>query len=372
MKNPFFRGHYRGMYMAEMAFIHGYEAVGWGGINAGCHHFFGYPITPQNEITEFFARELPKIGGRFVQAESESAVGAMLFGAAAAGVRCMTSTASPGWGLMQEMLSHISWCELPCVVVDCQRGGPGQGTTRHAQTDYLSATRGGGQGGYKSIVLAPSSVQECHDLLQLGFYLADKYRILVVVLTDGILIQIAEPVELKTIDFGPLPPKDWALKGTAKKGGRWDLIHSTRGLILGGYTPIIKELHKKYHQIADLEVRYRTYQADDAELILIAYGYVARCCEGAVDMARAQGFKVGFIQPITLWPFPCEVVSQKASQGCKFLVVEDSMEQMFEDVKLSVEGKAEIHHLGLLSRHLPGEVGMLFPETVFEEVKKLL
>jgi 2-oxoglutarate ferredoxin oxidoreductase subunit alpha len=357
--------------MAERVLIHGYEAVGRGALNAGCRHFFGYPITPQNEITEFFARELPKNRGRFVQAESESAVGAMLFGAAAAGVRTMTSTASPGWGLMQEMLSHISFCELPVVVVNCQRGGPGQGTTRHAQTDYLSATRGGGQGGYKSIVLAPASVQECHDLMQHAFYLADKYNILTIVLCDGILIQIAEPVELKTIDFDPLPEKDWALKGSEKKGGRTDIIHSTRGL-LGTYPQILEAIHKKYQQITDSEVRYEASQADDAELLLVGYGYVARCCEGAINMARAAGLKVGFIRPITLWPFPYEIIRQKASEGCRFLVVEDSMGQMIEDVKLGAEGKAEIHFLGLQARHQGGELGMLFPETVFEEVKKLL
>ena len=357
--------------MGERVLIHGYDAVGRGALNAGCRHFFGYPITPQNEITEFFARELPKNGGRFVQAESESAVGAMLFGASAAGVRTMTSTASPGWGLMQEMLSHISFCELPVVIVNCQRGGPGQGTTRHAQTDYLSATRGGGQGGYKSIVIAPASVQECHDLMQLAFYLADKYNILTIILCDGILIQIAEPVELRTIDFGPLLEKDWALKGSAKKEGRTDMIHSTRGL-LGTYPQILEAMHKKYQQITDSEVRYETADADDAELLLVAYGYVARCCEGAINMARAAGLKVGFIRPITLWPFPYEIIRQKASQGCRFLVVEDSMGQMIEDVKLGAEGKAEIHFLGLLARHQGGELGMLFPERVFEEVKKLL
>ncbi len=357
--------------MEETALIHGYEAIARGGLDAGCLHFFGYPITPQNEITEYFARELPQRGGRFVQAESESAVAAMLFGAAASGVRAMTSTASPGWGLMQEGLSHIAWCELPCVIVNVQRGGPGQGTTRHAQTDYLSATRGGGHGGYKTIVLAPASVQECYDLTQLAFYLADRYNNLVVVLADGILIQIAEPVQLRAIDFGPLPEKDWALKGSGKKGGRTDIIHSTRGL-MGTYTSILEEIHKTYQRITDCEVRYETTEADDAALLLVAYGYVARCCEGAISMARAEGLKVGLVRPITLWPFPYEIIRQKASQGCRFLVVEDSMGQMVEDVKLGAEGKAEIHFLGLLARHQSGELGMLFPETVFAEVKKLL
>jgi len=358
--------------MGEKLFIHGYEAVGRGALNAGCLHFFGYPITPQNEITEFFARELPKRGGRFVQAESESSSASMVFGAASAGVRAMTSTASPGWGLMQETLSHISFCELPCVVVNVQRGGPGQGTTRHAQTDYLSATRGGGQGGYKSIVLAPSSVQECHDLMQLAFYLADKHRILVVVLADGILIQIAEYIDTKSIDFGSLPPKDWALKGIGKKGGRFDQIHSTRGLMPPIYKTIVEQIHEKYKKIAESEVRFRAYETDGAELLLISYGYVARCCEEAVNMGRSEGLKVGLIQPITLWPFPNEILEEKASQGCRFLVVEDSMGQLLEDVLLSVEDRSRVAFLGMSSRHDPGELGMIFPETIFEEVKRVI
>ena len=355
----------------EKVLAHGYDAIGWGGINAGCRHFFGYPITPQNEITEFFARELPPRGGRFVQAESESAVGAMLFGAGAAGVRTMTSTAGPGWGLMQEMLSHIAFCEVPAVVVNVQRGGPGQGTTRHSQTDYVTSTRGGGQGGYKSIVLTPSSVQECHDLLQLAFHLSDKYRILAVLLCDGILIQIAESVSFGPLDFGPLPAKDWSLISAGKKGGKRDMVHSTRGLMLPGYRVVIDELHKKYRQIVEEEVRYDTYLADDAELLLVAYGYVGRCCEEAVNMARSDGLKVGFIRPITVWPFPYGIIKEKASQGCRFLVVEDSMGQMIEDVMLGAEGRAEIDFLGLQARHQPGELGMIFPETVYREIRRL-
>lgn len=358
--------------MGETAIIHGYEAIPRGAIDAGCLHFFGYPITPQNEITEYFARELPKRGGRFVHAESESAAVAMLLGATAAGVRAITTTASPGWALMQEGISHIAMCEVPCVIADCQRGGPGQGTTRHAQTDYLSVTRGGGQGGYKTIVLTPDSVQECYDLTQLAFYLADKWNNLVVVLGDGILMQIAEPAELKTIDFPALPEKVWALKGTAKKGGRFDMVSSVRGLGPGRYVPVIKGLHEKYQRITDSEVRFETSQTDDAELLLVAYGYVARSCKGAINLARAQGLKVGLIRPITVWPFPYQIINQKASQGCRFLVVEDSMGQMLEDVKLGVEGKAEINFLGLLSRHQGGELGMIFPETILTEVKKLL
>ena len=355
--------------MEEKVFINGNQAICWGTLNAGCRHFFGYPITPQNEIPEFFSRELPPRGGRFVQAESESAAGAMLFGAAVAGVRVLTSTSSPGWALMQEMLSHISYCELPCVVVDVQRGGPGQGTVRHAQTDYLSATKGG-CGGFKSIVLAPASPQDCHDLVQLAFHLADKYRMLAVVLSDGILGQLTELVELKVIEFGPVPAKDWALKGTSRKDGRFDHIHSTRGIIPPIYKTVVEELYAKYQTVIDAEVRFKTHQVEDARLILVAYGYVARVCREAVNMARAMGLKVGLIQPVTLWPFPYQIMRQKATEGSKFLVVEDSMGQLIEDVKLGVEGKAEIDFWGIPGRHSTGELGMLFPEGVFEEVQR--
>ena len=304
-----------------------------------------------------------------MQSVSESAVGAMLFGAAAAGVRVLTTTSSPGWALMQEMLSHIGYCELPCVVVDVQRGGPGQGTVRHAQTDYLSATWGG-CGGFKSIVLAPASSQDCHDLVQLAFHLADKYRILAVVLSDGILGQLTEPVELKVIDFGSLPAKTWALKGTSHKEGRFDHIHSTRGIIPPIYRIVMQELFEKYQRIIDSEVRFETYQVEDARLILVAYGYVARICREAVNMARSIGLKVGLIRPVTLWPFPYQIIRQKAARGGKFLVVEDSMGQLIEDVKLGMEGKGELYFWGMAGRHSVGELGMLFPEGVFEEVKR--
>jgi 2-oxoglutarate ferredoxin oxidoreductase subunit alpha len=284
----------------------------------------------------------------------------------------MTSTSGPGWGLMQEMMSHISMCELPVVVVNVQRGGPGQGTTRHSQTDYTTSTRGGGNGSYRSIVLAPASVQECYDLMQLGFYLADKYNILTIVLADGIVIQIAEPLEMRTIEFPPLPVKEWALKGSAKKGGKFHSVLSTRGLRPPGFVPVLKDIYDKYDRISKSEVRYETYQIDDADLILVAFGYVSRCCEGAIEMARAEGLKLGLIRPVTLWPFPTDIIGKKASEGCPFLVVEDNMGQMIDDVKLSVEGRSRVHFLGLQSRHQPIELGMIFPETILGEVKKIL
>ena len=362
--------------MGERIFVQGNEAIGWGALNAGCDGFFGYPITPQNEATEWFAREFPKRGRVFVQSESETGSINMLFGAASAGVRCMTSTSSPGWGLMQEGMSHLAAGDLPAVIALVQRGGPGAGTTRHAQTDYTSVTQGGGPGGYKNIVLAPASVQEVHDIMQLSFYLADKYRNPVVVLSDGILGQIREPLELRTIDFGPLPEKDWALCGRDNrkdKGRRF--IHSAPGLIPTSvgldYNDWLAHYRKKCEEMAS-EVRYEVYGDDDAKLLLVAFGYPARSCEEAINKAREEGIKVGLIRPITLWPFPSQVIQEKALQGSKFLVIEDNLGQMVHDICCAVEGKAEVHLMDILTRHLPHDGGMIMPGRILEEIKKQL
>lgn len=363
--------------MPERILVQGNEAIGWGAINAGCRHFFGYPITPQNEITEFFARELPEIGGVFVQSESEAASAAMLYGAAAAGVRAITSTSGAGWGLMQEGMSQLANAELPCVIVNMQRGGPGQGTTRHAQMDYLSTTRGGGQGGYKTIVLAPSSVQECHNLVQLAFHLADKYRNPVVVLGDGILGQMAEPLERSTIEFDPLPEKDWTIRGMGERDAE---THNFISCGQGGVIPVppytsygafLQRLEEKYRAMSADEVRYETYRIEDARLLLVAYGSTARVCQEAVDMARAEGISAGLLRPISLWPFPTDVIREKAASGTEFLVVEDSLGQMVDDVRYAVEGKSQVHFLGILARHLPTDGGMILPNRVLEEIKKV-
>jgi len=359
--------------MGEKMFVEGNEAIGWGAIAAGCLHFFGYPITPQNEITEFFARELPKRGGCFVQSEAEFASIALLYGGASTGVRAMTSTASPGWSLMQEGISCLANAELPCVIVDVQRGGPGQGSVTHSQMDYFSATRGGGHGGYKTIVLAPHSVQESHDLMQLAFYLADKYRNPVVVLSDGVLGRTMESLEMKTLDFGPLPEKDWAVKGSAEKGGLQSRIICAQGTTdFPPYVTVLERYSKKWEEMRDNEVRYEAYQADEAALLLVAFGYVARSCKEAVNMARSQGLKLGLIRPITLWPFPYHEIRKRGLKGANFLVVEDNLGQMVDDVRLGLEGKAEVHFLGALARHVPTSLGMIMPDRVLEEAKSLL
>lgn len=368
--------------MAEGLLLQGNEALARGAAIAGCDAFFGYPITPANEVCEWFAQEYD--AGRvklFIQSPSETATINMLYGAAAIGARVLTSTSGPGWGLMQETISHCAEAQLPIVIAQVQRGAPGQGTIRHGQLDYLSATRGGGQGGYKTIVLAPDSVQENCDLVQLAFYLADKYRNPAVVLTDAVIGQMLEPVEIRRLDFGPLEDKEeWILKGVRhrKDGTRRHIICAgnipspdTRPQIMD-YLGQMEILDKKWRDIEASEVRYESYYAEDAKLILVAIGYTARVAKEAVHLSRAQGLAAGLIRPITVWPFPYQAIREKASQGCDFLVVEDNLGQMLEDVKLAVEGRAKIHFIGLLARHARTGEGVILPGRVFSEVKKIL
>ena len=363
--------------MVDRMLVQGNEAVGWGALAAGCDGFFAYPITPQNEIPEWFAREFPKRGKVFLQSQSETGSINMLYGGAAAGFRVMTSTSGLGWALMQEGMSQLAAAELPCVIVMVQRGGPGMGSIRHAQMDYLFTTRGG-VGGYKTIVLAPASVQEIHDLVQLAFHLSDRYCNPVVVLSDGILGLIAEPLEARPLDFGPLPEKDWALKGRdSHKDGESHFLHSTPGAVppRGGfadYTSWLEHMDGKFQQMTDSELRYEAYQLEGAKLLLVAYGYVARVCKEAISMARADGLKVGLLRPITLWPFPYDVLRDKLQQGCGFLVVEDSLGQLVEDVRIAAQGQTEVHFLGLASRHLTTDGGMILPGKVLGKIRELL
>jgi 2-oxoglutarate ferredoxin oxidoreductase subunit alpha len=242
--------------------------------------------------------------------------------------------------------------------------------------DYLCTTRGG-TGGYKNIILAPTSVQETHDLVQLSFYLADKYRNPVILLSDGILGLIRESLEIKTIDFGPLPEKDWAVRGWKRHNDKkFRFVHSGVGtaavLVLGypNYISWLEHMDEKYKKM-ESELKYESYQAEDAELLLVAYGYPARVCKEAINMARAEGLKVGLIRPITLWPFPYQVIKDKAESGDRFLVVEDSLGLMVDDVRMAVQGKAEVHFLGMQSRHLPTDGGMILPSRVLEEIRRL-
>ncbi|MDY6907970.1 MAG: 3-methyl-2-oxobutanoate dehydrogenase subunit VorB [Chloroflexota bacterium] len=353
----------------ERVLVSGNEAVGWGAIYADCRYFFGYPITPQNEIPEFMSRELPRVGGVYLQTEDELASINMVYGASAAGARAMTSTSSLGFSLMQEAISHMATSGAPGVVVDVVRLGPGTGTIQTGQTDYRLATKGGGHGGYRCIVLAPASSQETFDLMQLAFYLADKYGMLVLVLSDFIVGHIIEPVVLRAIDFGPLPEKEWALKGTDQKGGRRD-FHM--GILIGGIPEFHRLLVEKYQKVTEAEVRYETYHADDARLLLVAYGSSARIAGSAMDMARAQGLPVGLFRPITLWPFPGAALREAASRAGRVLVVEDSQGQLVEDVEPTVRGEASVHFLGVWARHNSGSGGVIHPERVLEEIKELI
>ena len=365
--------------MTERMLVKGCHAVGMGAAHAGCEAFFGYPITPQNDVIEWFAREFPPRGKVFVQTPSESSAIMMVYGGAATGARVMTSTAGPGWALMQEGMSHLAGADLPAVIVNTQRGGPGQGTVRHAQMDYLCVTRSGGNGGYKNIVLAPASVQEVHDQMQLAFHLADKYCNPVVVLSDGIIGLISETIVSEKLDLGPVPEKEWAVKGRNHHAdpGMRRFAHSAvaAGKIREGYPTFLswmEKTDKKYKEMERTEVRYDTYLADDADLVLVSFGYSSRVCKEAINRVRKDGLKVGLVRPITLWPFPYEPIREKAEAGCKILVVEDSLGQMIDDVKVAVPDGTEVHLLGILSRHVPDDGGMLLPGAVVNEIRRIL
>ena len=332
----------------ERLLMCGNEALGEAAILSGCDAYFGYPITPQNEVTAYMSKRMPEEGRVFLQSESELAAINMVFGAAATGKRAMTSSSSPGISLMQEGISYLSGAELPAVVVNVMRGGPGLGNIAPSQGDYFQATRGGGHGDYRTIVLGPSSVQELVDCMSLAFDLADQYRMTVVVLADGILGQMMEPVvfnknsKLKAKN-SKLPKKDWVLTGAKDRPQ-----NIVRSLWLG--EGVLEELNyklqAKYEQVQKNEVLCEQYAVDDAEVVIVAYGIAARIVRGAVSKARQAGIKAGWIRPITLWPFPTEQISKAADQWRIFLTVEMSLGQMVEDVKLAVAGKAPVVFYG--------------------------
>ena len=358
---------------AETVLMKGTECIGAGAIAAGCRNYFGYPITPQNEVGEYLSRALPNVGGVFIQAESETSSINMVFGAAATGQRTMTSTSSTGYSLMMEGISNLAGSNVPAVIVLVMRMGPGGGGIDTSQLDYTSTTKGGAHGGYHTLVFAPWSCQELYDLTQLAFYLADKYRHHVLMLTDGILGQMMESAELKVLDFGPLPAKDWALRGTGRKGGRKDVVSSLKvaGLAPELYGDYLLRVNEKYQVMEENEVRYETYLTDDADLVIIAYGSSARIAMEAVDEARAEGRRVGVFRPITLWPFPKRQIRALADQVAQFLAFEDSLGQMVEDVRAAVAERAPVHFLGILARDDKGGGGMILPERVLREVRDL-
>lgn len=320
----------------------GNEALGEGAVLAGCRYFFGYPITPQSEVAEYLARRLPEVGGVFLQAESELAAINMVYGASAAGARVMTGSSGPGISLKSEGISFLAEAELPCVIANISRGGPGLGGIQPAQSDYFQATRGGGHGDYHIMVLAPASVQEMMDLAILAFELADKYSIPVMIMSDGMLGQMMEPVTMRE-QVTKLVEKPWATNGCV---GRKPNIVNTLHL-----DPTVLEernhvLAKKYQKIKAQEKRAEEFMLDDAELVVVAFGLVSRVAKRAVMEVRKQGIRAGLIRPITLWPFPDEVVSKAALKARMFVSVEISMGQMVEDVKMAVNGRLPVEFYG--------------------------
>ncbi len=330
----------------------GNEAVAQGAIDAGCTFYAGYPITPQNELTGYMAKHMPLKNCIFIQAESELAAINMVFGAAAAGARSMTSSSSPGMSLKQEGISYIAGAQLPVVIVNVMRGGPGLGNILPSQSDYFQATRGGGHGDYHCIVLAPSTVQESYDLMFRAFKLADKYRNPVIILGDGMLGQMMEPLQVKNSKLKiQNVKKPWALTGC--KGRKPNIVKSffMRDTELEDFNLILQETYAKIKQ---KEQDWESLFVDDAKIILVAYGSMARICKSAMMRLREKGKKVGLIRPITLWPFP-EKALAKRKPTAKFLVVEMSYGQMLDDVRLSLNGKAPVAFLGRAGGGIPSE-----------------
>lgn len=341
--------------------ISGNEAIAQGAIDAGCEFYAGYPITPQNELIAYMAKHMPEKGRIFIQAESELAAINMVFGASAVGVRAMTSSSSPGVSLKQEGISYIAGAELPAVIVNIMRGGPGLGNIWPAQSDYFQATRGGGHGDYRCIVLAPSSAQEAYDFMLLGFNLADKYRNPLIILGDGMLGQMMEPVQLSVVPACPAGrsrqssvEKPWALTGCK---GREPNIVKSFFMKEGDLERANLRLQKKYQLIKNKEQRYEGLFIDSAKIILVAYGSMARIAKSVVYQLREKGEKVGLIRPITLWPFPEKIFKTIRSKHptTKFLVIEMSYGQMVEDVKLSLGCNGNVEFIGRSGGGIPSE-----------------
>ena len=329
----------------------GNEAIGEGAIQAGCSFYAGYPITPQNELTAYMAKRMADENRIFIQAESELAAINMVFGASAAGARVMTSSSSPGISLKQEGISYLAGCQLPCVIVNIMRGGPGLGNIAPSQSDYFQATKGGGHGDYHCIVLAPCSVQEGFDLMSLAFELADRYRNSVIILGDGMLGQMMEPMVIRN-KRKQLTVKPWVLSGC--KNRKPNIIRSLY-LKEGALEELNKMLQRRYRQIQSSQQRWEGLFLADAKIILVAYGTMARIARSAVRQLRNNGKKIGLIRPITLWPFPRKAFNKKPVSKVKYLVVEMSYGQMLEDVKLAVEGRNPVEFLGRAGGGIPSE-----------------
>jgi len=337
-------------------FMKGNDAIIMGALAAGCRAYYGYPITPASEIAHAASLHFPALGGTFIQAESEVAAMNMVYGTAGMGIRTMTASSSPGFSLKQEGLSYTAGAELPCVVVNIDRGGPGLGNIAPEQGDYFQATKGGGHGNYRLLTLAPNSAQEMCDLTVLAFDLADKYRNPVGLLADGFIGQMMEVVELPVAQPIPYDHTDWCVRGDSAT--HKNLISSIF-LDPNELEQHNLKLDRKYRRILAEEVRFEEYQVDDAELVVVAFGIVSRIVYSTVEMAREEGLKVGLLRPITLWPFPTPRVSELADAGRTFLSVELSTGQMVEDVQLAVAGKCPVHFYGRCGGMVPGAPELL-------------
>jgi len=348
----------------ELLLMKGNEALAEAVIRAGCDGYFGYPITPQSEVLEYLAREANARTGMIVlQAESEVAAINMVYGAACTGKKVMTSSSSPGISLMQEGISYIACAELPCLIVNVMRGGPGLGTIQPSQGDYFQAVKGGGHGDYKLIVLAPSSVQEMVDFVPLSFDLAFKYRNPVMILADGALGQMMEKVEL----FEPIPRKTntepWATVGKPKDRER-NVITSLH-IEPDKMEQINLGLQRKYKEIEKNEVRFEMINCEEAEIVLVAFGLVARICTKTAELARQKGIKVGVFRPITLFPFPYQQLNNLANKVKNFLVVEMNAGQMLEDVRLAINGKTSVEFHGRMGGIVPS------PDEILQKVEEI-
>ncbi len=348
--------------MSEKVLMKGNEAIAEAAIQAGCHHYFGYPITPQTEVAAYMAKRMPKIGGTFLQAESEVSAINMVIGVASTGKRVMTSSSSPGVSLKAEGISYLAGCDLPAVVVNVQRGGPGLGGIQPSQSDYFQSTKGGGHGDYRNIVLAPASVQEMASLTVKAFDLADKYSMVSMILADGTMGQMMEPVSLEVGEVTTYE-KPWALTGT-KCEREHNIVNS---LYLKPEELEIKnfERYEKYKAIEENEVMYEEYLMDDAEVCVVAFGITARVAKNAINEARANGVKVGMIRPITVWPFPKKVLEAAADKCKAFICVEMSMGQMIEDVELAIRCKKPVYLCNRVGGMIPT------PEEVLAKINEV-
>lgn len=342
----------------------GNEAIAEAAIRSGCRHYFGYPITPQTEVAEYMAKKMPKIGGLCLQAESEVAAVNMVLGASASGVRTMTSSSSPGISLKSEGISYLVGSDLPCLILNIQRAGPGLGGIQPAQSDYCQATKANGHGDAHVLVFAPSSIQEMASLTGKAFDLGDKYRMPAMILADGALGQMMEPVDFSDIGSSAAPEKEWAACG--HKNARERNIINSLYIQPEELEELIIKRFEKYSIIEENEVMYEEYMTSDADIVLVSYGIAARICKSAVSAARAKGIKAGLLRPITLWPYPKKILSKIADTAEKFLVVELNMGQMVDDVKVATECKKPVSFFGRTGGVMP------VPEDVLAEIERLV